>query len=267
MCLAIIASRVLSDWPLIVVANRDEFHQRPTAPMRPWSETASILAGRDLQAGGTWLGVTTSGRFALLTNYRDSKQLKKEAPSRGEWVAQFLKSSTAAAAYLEQASTVAQLYNGFNLVVDDGQIDQSIYCASNQSETFVTDITPGVHGLSNALLNAPWPKTQKTTNEMAALLASGETPDAEKLIQVLLDQTPVPDNDLPQTGLTLERERLLATPFIVSPTYGTRCTTLLMRHRDGRQWVREDTYNSVGDRTSTVRWFCHLGHDWRRLLD
>lgn len=266
MCLAVIASRVVPDWPLIVVANRDEFHQRPTHAMRPWSQTPTLLAGRDLQAGGTWLGVTTTGRFALLTNYRDPGQQKTDAPSRGELVAQFLQSGLTASDYLEQTVPRAHLYNGFNLVVDDAQIDQSIYCASNQSDTFATAITPGVYGLSNALLDTPWPKTQRTTNAVAALLSAGDVPDAEAMMRVLLDQTPVPDNALPQTGLAVDRERLLATPFIVSPNYGTRCSTLLMRHRNGSLWVREDTYDCDGHRTSSVSWHCYFGHDWRRLV-
>lgn len=260
MCLAVLASAVLPDWPLIVVANRDEFHNRPAAVMQPWSQTPTLLAGRDLQAGGTWLGLTTTGRFALLTNYRDPSQQKNLAPSRGKLVEGFLKDSLSAPAYLKQIESAAPAYNGFNLVVDDGK---SLYWASNQAQPFCTPIAPGVHGLSNALLDTPWPKTQKSVAAVATLLEQDKTPDPMALMAVLWDQSPVPDEALPNTGLEISRERLLAKPFIVSPSYGTRCTTVVLRHRDGSQWVSEHSFNAAGQCTQRQSWRCDHGQAWR----
>jgi uncharacterized protein with NRDE domain len=261
MCLAVLAAGVSADWPLIVVANRDEFHDRPTAVMQPWTDAPALLAGRDLQAGGTWLGVTTTGRVALLTNYRHPGQQKIDAPSRGQLVQAFLAASLSAPAFLQQIESTAQAYNGFNLVVDDGQL---LYWASNQIQPFLAPITPGIHGLSNALLDTPWPKTQKSTAAIAALLANDKAPDAAALMAVLWDQSPVPDAALPQTGLDISRERLLARPFIVSPTYGTRCTTVLLRHRDGSQWVSEHSFDTAGETTQKQSWHSDQGQAWRR---
>jgi len=260
MCLAVLASAVLPDWPLIVVANRDEFHDRPAAVMQPWTQHSTLLAGRDLQAGGTWLGVTTTGRFAFLTNYREPGQHKHHAPSRGKLVEGFLKDSVSAPAFLKQLESTAHRYNGFNLVVDDGDW---LCWASNQTQPFMAPITPGVHGLSNALLDTPWPKTQKSVAAVTALLSNSQTPDPAALMAVLWDQSPVPDEALPNTGLEISRERLLAKPFIVSPSYGTRCTTVLLRHRDGSQWVSEHSFNQAGQCTQRQAWRCDHGEPWR----
>lgn len=265
MCLAVIATNVLSDWPLIVVANRDEYHDRPAAPLQPWKGCPLLLAGQDLQAGGTWLGVTTNGRFSLLTNHRDPFKRKTTAPSRGQLVENFLKSTTSPAEYLDRIEPTADQYNGFNLVVADAE---HLCYAGNQADPFIQKLAPGVYGLSNALLNTPWPKTQRTAQAIAALLTGQGTKEAldpKKLVAVMQDRTPVPDPTLPNTGVGLARERLLATPFIVSPTYGTRCTTVLMRHRNGSQWVQEETYDAAGQTVGWQGWLSPQGRDWRGL--
>lgn len=260
MCLAILAIDMLPDWPLIVVANRDEYHLRAASPMQPWHQHSNILAGQDLQAGGTWLGITNSGRFSLLTNYRDAKQQRPQAPSRGRLVEDFLKADMSAATYLRTIEPDAKTYNGFNLIVANAEY---FYYSGNQAEPFKQPLSAGVYGLSNALLDTPWPKTHRTRQAVAALLAQPFAPDADQLTALMQDRTVVPDDLLPDTGLSLAREQLLSTPFIVSPDYGTRCTTVVMRHRNGNQWVQENTYNAAGDITNWVGWLSIQGRQWR----
>ena len=260
MCLAILAIDVKTDWPLIVVANRDEYHDRAAAPLKPWHQHPNVLAGQDLQAGGTWLGITNSGRFSLLTNYRDPRQRRPQAPSRGRLVEDFLKTHLSAAAYLQTIEPTAKTYNGFNLIVADGA---NLHYSGNQAKPFKQSLTAGVYGLSNALLDTPWPKTHRTREAVAALLAEPFAPDAEQLTALMRDRTAVPDDALPDTGMGLVRERLLATPFIVSPEYGTRCTTVVMRHRNGNQWAQEATYNALGEMTNWVGWLSRQGRPWR----
>jgi uncharacterized protein with NRDE domain len=260
MCLAILAVDVLPDWPLIVVANRDEYHDRAAAPLQPWHQYPDLLAGQDLQAGGTWLGVTRGGRFSLLTNFRDPKQRRPQAPSRGQLVENFLKAELSADAYLRTVEPKADAYNGFNLIVADWK---SLHYSGNQAKPFKQSLSPGVYGLSNALLDTPWPKTHRTRQAVAALLAEPFAPDAQRLAALMQDRTVVPDDLLPDTGMGLVRERLLATPFIVSPEYGTRCTTVVMRHRNGNQWVQETTHNAVGEMTGWVGWLNPQGGQWR----
>jgi uncharacterized protein with NRDE domain len=262
MCLAVIAIDVLPQWPLIVVANRDEFHERPAATLQPWKPFPTLLAGQDLQAGGTWLGVTTAGRFSLLTNYRDPLQHGIHAPSRGQLVENYLKSKLPPVDYLRQIEPTANHYKGFNLLVADGQ---KLCYAGNQAQPFIQTLPPGIYGLSNALLNTPWPKTSRTTEAIAQLLAEPTGPDPRRLLAVLQDRTSVADRLLPDTGVGLERERLLGTPFIVSRDYGTRCTTIVMRHRNGSQWVQEDTYNASGQTIDWHGWLSSHGNEWRRF--
>lgn len=263
MCLAAIAINAHADWPLIVIANRDEFHARPTTRMQPWPDGSGILAGRDLQAGGTWLGLDGQGRLALLTNVRDPRNTKSQAPSRGHLAEAFLRSECQATDYLDNLAPEAQRYNGFNLVVVD--IDYSAWHASNYQKPFYSPVAPGVHGLSNALMDTPWPKTHKTAVALSARLSelsAGALIEPDLWCDIMLDTTPVADSLLPDTGLSLMRERLLATPFIVSPDYGTRCTTLVLRHRTGACWAQEDSYNPQGNRVDRVRWQLQPGQPW-----
>lgn len=262
MCLAVFAIDQHRQWPLIVIANRDEFHARPTETMQPWDGAAQILAGRDLAAGGTWLGIDGQGRLALLTNVRDPRSIKANAPSRGQLAEKFLASQLSAHDYLEQIAEKASQYNGFNLVVLDA-ID-AVWHASNYQQPFYSPIEPGVHGLSNALMNTAWPKTELTCRALQGYLSHNVPLDPDKLCGILLDTTPVDDAQLPDTGLSLARERLLATPFIVSPDYGTRCTTLVLQHRSGCIWVQEDSYDPQGKRINRIRWQLLKGHGWHQ---
>jgi uncharacterized protein with NRDE domain len=269
MCLAILALNVLDQWPVVVVANRDEYHNRPTAGMQPWIQMPHILAGCDLQAGGTWLGIGTDGRIALLTNVRDPSRLKHNAPTRGHLVSAFLSGNLGAQAYLNQLAVESMKYNGFNLVLTDKHTQRNAqwWHASNAQPRFVQPILSGMHGISNASLDTPWPKTVTTTQAVQAHLSVHDTPQPSALSQIMRNVDLVEDTLLPSTGIGIERERLLAPPFIVSPQYGTRCTTLVLQHRSGACWVQEDSFNSAGEPTARVRWQ-HFPHgSWQSTLN
>lgn len=260
MCLAALAIDAHHDWPLIIVANRDEFHARPTQMMQPWIDEPAILGGRDLQAGGTWLGIDHRGRLALLTNVRDPKNNKPHAPSRGQLAEKFLRGENQAQDYLRVLAQDAQRYNGFNLVVIENGLG---WHASNYQDPFFVPLEPGVHGLSNALMDTPWPKTQRTSSALANHLFAKAPIDPVALSEIMLDTTAVSDDALPNTGISLARERLLSTPFIVSPDYGTRCTTIVLRHRTGAIWVQEDNYDRSGVCVERSRWLLVVNQGWQ----
>lgn len=260
MCLAVVAWQAHPRWRLVVLANRDEFHDRPAQVMQPWDQSPALLAGRDLKAGGTWLGVRRDGRFALLTNVRNPANNRADAPSRGDLVECFLTHHDAALDHLKSLANHANRYNGFNLILSDGQ---SMVYGSNQHEPFVNRVPPGIQGLSNALLNTPWPKTQKTVASVTEQLQAARGVDPTGLMAIMQDTEPVDDRQLPQTGVSLARERLLATPFIVSPDYGTRCTTLILQDHDRTTWVQEDSFDPQGTCIARQRWVSQRGGFWQ----
>lgn len=167
MCLILFAYDYHPRYKLVVTANRDEFYQRPALPAAFWEDNPEILAGRDLQEGGTWMGVTTKGRFAALTNYREPSSFKKVAPSRGRLVQNYLSTNLTPAAYLETLNDGGTAYNGFNLLLGD---HNSLYYYSNR-EKLVREVEPGIHALSNSLLDVPWPKTTKGVNELSKIFS------------------------------------------------------------------------------------------------
>lgn len=228
MCLILLAWRAHPDYPLVVAANRDEFFSRRTAAADFWNDAPDVLAGRDLEAGGTWLGVTRSGRFAALTNYRDPARNKAGAPSRGELVSRFLTSGQDPRAYLSELESSADRYNGFNLVF--GDLD-GLWCFSNCGEGEQA-LVPGVYGLSNHLLDTPWPKVARGKSALNAALQA--LPDEVPLFDLLRDDRIAPDDALPRTGVSLEWERLLSAAFVRSSQYGTRSATVLLRDLSGR---------------------------------
>jgi uncharacterized protein with NRDE domain len=231
MCLIAFALDAHPAYRLVVAANRDEFYARPTAPADWWAEAPDVLAGRDLREGGTWMGVTRAGRFAAVTNYRDPGLFQKpDAPSRGALVADFLRGSAAAEAYAHDLARRAAEYNGFNLLVGD---DAGLFYVSNRTEG-VRRLEPGVYGLSNALLDTPWPKVVRAKKAMADVLtaAEGDALDAP-LWEVLADRVIAADDSLPDTGVGAERERLLSAPFIRTDVYGTRASSVLTIARNG----------------------------------
>jgi uncharacterized protein with NRDE domain len=248
MCLILFAWKTHRRYPLILMANRDEFYDRPTAPAGFWKDAPGLLAGKDLQGGGTWLGITRAGRLAALTNYRDPASLKSDAPSRGCLVSDYLRGRGTPENYLRQVRTKAGRYNGFNLLA--GSLSELI-CYSNRGG--LQAIPPGIHGISNHLLDTPWPKVQKGKEALARALTDVRKPSLEGLLNVLSDRSLPSDDQLPATGVGLEWERVLSPRFIVSPHYGTRSSTVLVI--DGRGYVTlvERTYNGSGEPWMTSR--------------
>jgi uncharacterized protein with NRDE domain len=240
MCLVLVVWRVHPLYPCLVAANRDEFHARPAAPAQWWPDRPQILAGRDLQAGGTWLGLTRAGRFAALTNYRDPEQRRATAPSRGELVTSLLESGASVAESLAYLREVGASYSGFNLIFSDGErlgIYESVPGSGRE-------LAPGIYGLSNHLLDTPWPKVQNAKSRLQAAL--GDMTDPESLLALLRDDRPAPDEQLPQTGVGLEWERLLSSAFVRAPDYGTRCSTIIRIDAQGRAYFDEWSWNSAG---------------------
>lgn len=238
MCFIVFAYQVHPAYRLIAVANRDEFYERPTSPVAFWEDAPQVLAGRDLKEGGTWMGITRGGKFAAITNYRDPGAFKTGALSRGLLVSDFLTGSESAAAYVEKISRQARKYNGLNLLCGD---QQNLFVYSNRGET--ARLEAGLYGLSNHLLDSPWPKVIKGKKALsAALMKKG--PDLEAaLFKILSDRKIAPDDKLPSTGIGLEWERLLSSIFIASPTYGTRSSTLLLIGKNRRVKLVERVFN------------------------
>ena len=225
MCLIIFAWKVIPGMPLILAANRDEFYARPAADAGWWNDHPHIYAGRDLQGGGTWLGVTRDGRFAALTNVRAPSERRADAPTRGQLVADYLASDLDPQAYLRQIEPQAQRYNGFNLLLGNRE---TMVWYSNRGQEDPRNGQPleyGVYGVSNALLDTPWPKLTRAKAQFASLLCQG-APE-ETFLEMLTDGTRANDCRLPDTGVGLEKERMLSPIFIRSPDYGTRCSTVL----------------------------------------
>lgn len=228
MCVIFLAWRADERYPLVVAANRDEFFARPTEPARFWTDRPHILAGRDLQAGGTWLGVTRRGRFAALTNFRDPASVKPGAPSRGELVSRFLSEDQSPHDFLNWMDGIGSTYNGFNLLFGDTR--ELCYYSNCGDAPRMLD--PGIYGLSNHLLDTPWPKVAKGKSALANALAA--LPDTEPLFHLLLDDRLAEDEELPRTGVSIEWERLLSAAFVRSPDYGTRSSTVILRDMQGR---------------------------------
>lgn len=235
MCLIIFAHDYHPKYKLVVAANRDEFYSRPTLTADFWEENPEILAGKDLKEGGSWMGITKSGRFAALTNFRDPASNKDNAPSRGHLVKNYLESTLMPEAYLANLADKGANYNGFNLLLGT---KNSLYCYSNR-EKLIRELAPGVHGLSNGLLNEPWPKVTKGINMLKDILQDEEF-EFESLFTMMADREQFPDNLLPKTGVSLEWERALAPLFVISPEYGTRVTTVILVDRDNniKFWER-----------------------------
>lgn len=246
MCLAIIASNVLADWPLIVLANRDELHSRPTLAASPWSDAETILAGRDLSAGGTWLGITTQGRIALLTNYREPGQHDPQAPSRGQLTDGYLRGDDSPQAYARSLQAYGNRYNGFNLMLAD---TSGLWYCSNRGQEKIQPLDNGVAGISNASLNTPWPKLTRTRVAVSDHLTQvGVTgaPNAEMLFDIMQDTRSASIDELPDTGVGPDREKLLGSPFIKNERYGTRCTTLILKRSNGMVRFHEKRFDAQG---------------------
>ena len=222
MCLIVFAWKLIPGCPLILAANRDEFYARPSQSANWWQDAPHVYAGRDLQAGGTWLGINKQARFAALTNIRDGSGKSESAPSRGSLVADYLQGELDARAYLENLSKNAHQYQGFNLILGDAS---NIYWFSNHGSITLQSLEPGIYGLSNGALDTPWPKLVRAKAQFASLLCQTAPDDA--YFEMLADTSRPPDHHLPQTGVSLEWERLLSSICIAAPDYGTRVSSLL----------------------------------------
>ena len=230
MCLIVFAWKVIPGLPLIAAANRDEFYDRPAAPAAWWEDHPQVYAGRDLRGGGTWLGVSRDGRFAGLTNLRAPGERRDGAPSRGALVADYLSGTDTPHAYVERVRRAGDDFNGFNLLIGD---DHTMIWYSNRHQDDARNgmpLAPGIYGLSNDRLDAPWPKVIRTKAQFASMLCQGAT--GEAYFEMLSDTTRASDCRLPKTGVSLEMERLLSAVCIESPTYGTRASTLVQLHAD-----------------------------------
>ncbi len=247
MCLILFAHRVHSAYPLVVAANRDEWFRRPTAPAGFWPDAPQVLAGRDLEQQGTWLGITRIGRFAALTNYRDPGSNRPDAPSRGALVSAFLRSQTPPLEYLERVRDEAARYNGFSLLVGDG----AALCYFSNRESELRSLPSGVYGLSNSLLDVDWPKVQSGKARLAAALNG--TLSAEALLDILDDTGLASDRELPSTGVSLEWERRLSSLRIVADGYGTRSSTALLVGADREVSFVERSFDETGSEVGIVR--------------
>ena len=249
MCLVLLVWRVHPLYPCLLAANRDEFHARPTAAAEWWPDRPRILAGRDLEAGGTWLGLTRTGRFAALTNYRDPQRRgaaeqgaasAAAVPSRGVLVTAMLQAGASVAEGLAYLQGVGADFNGFNLIFSDGA-RLGIYESVRGSGR---ELGPGIYGLSNHLLDTPWPKVRNAKSRLEESLL--QMTDTAPLLALLRDDRPAPDEELPQTGVRLEWERLLSSAFVRAPDYGTRCSTIIRIDHRGRAYFDEWSWDSVG---------------------
>jgi uncharacterized protein with NRDE domain len=239
VCLILVAWRAHPDYPLVVAANRDEYYARAAAPANWWSEQA-ILGGRDLTAGGTWLAITRDARFAALTNFRDPSRAHRDAPSRGALVPATLDASAPVVERLRWLQREGSAYNGFNLIFSDGEqlaVFESVVGRGRVLE-------PGVYGLSNHLLDTPWPKVDAAKAALGTALT--RLPDEQPLVALLRDEQQADDARLPRTGVSLEWERLLSSAFIRAANYGTRCSTVVLLDRHGGVRFNEWTWDPSG---------------------
>lgn len=244
MCLIVFAWRPGHANPLVLAANRDEFYARPSLPLATWQDAPQVFAGRDLEAGGSWLGVTADGRFAALTNIRAASQPRSER-SRGELVADFLKGDSAPGQYLQQVAERLDDYAGFNLLVGDREQLHVL----NSREALPRQLEAGIYGLSNAELNTPWPKLERARRRLVEVLPQ---PTPTRLLAILEDEWQPPTEQLPDTGIDQRWERMLGSIFIRSDDYGTRAGTALVVSADGSVQMAERSFTHAGRRLGEV---------------
>lgn len=243
MCLILFAHRAHPDFPLILAGNRDEFFARPTAGADYWKDANGVLAGRDLEKGGTWMGVTRDGRWSAVTNYRDGTRPASGLRSRGELVARYLAGDSAAGDYAAQVARSASAYHGFNLLAGDATTVRYVSHAEGKSRS----VAPGIHGLSNHALDTPWPKVGRGKRILEGMLGSSAEKLEDDLLALLSDRELAQDHLLPETGIGQEWEKQLSATFIVVPGYGTRASTVLLIGSDGEVRFRERSFGENGE--------------------
>lgn len=238
MCLIFLSFQHHPTYKLIIAGNRDEFYDRKTAAANFWEDEPDILAGRDLEAGGTWMGINRSGKVSMLTNYRDPQHINPNAPSRGQLVSDFLKVNQQPEVYLHQLQNNGKTYNGFNLIVGDA----NELCYYSNYKQGISNLSPGFYGISNHLLETPWPKVARGKQKMEKALRS-EIVDPEELFTILYDDERAGDNELPDTGLSFEREKALSSMFIKTDNYGSRCSTVILMDKANQVLFSERVYD------------------------
>lgn len=247
MCVLAFAWRSHPVFPMVIAGNRDEFHRRPTAPADWWEDRPEVLAGRDLQGGGSWMGLSRGGRFAVVTNIREPGAAGMSGrPSRGELVKDFLGSGLDPEAW--EATVDPDAYQAFNLIFGDRS--EARYLSNREPRPRRLD--PGIYGLSNHLLDSPWPKLLRAREGMSRCIKA-DRPDISGLFRMLADRETAAEAELPATGVPAEWERLLSSVFIVSPTYGTRASTVMMLGDDGEAYLEERGFGPSGAMTESRR--------------
>ena len=247
MCLILIAYQQHPDYPLIIAANRDEFFQRPTCPAEFWEDYPDILAGRDLEKGGTWLGINKSGCMAAVTNYREPSAEKSGLLSRGSLVKDYLQGDLSAKVYLNGLTDRRDHYDGFNLFAGD---KEGLWFISSYMKT-PRVLQPGVHGIGNGELDTPWPKVVLGTKVLSDLLEKDTELEPEALFSLLADRTIPDDIQLPDTGVGTQLERMLAPIFVSGGHYGTRSSTVLLCHVSGQINFTERCFDVAGQQGKT----------------
>jgi uncharacterized protein with NRDE domain len=242
MCLVLLGLQSHLELPFILAANRDEFYERPTAPAEFWEDAPGVLAGRDLSAGGTWLGIDRRGRFAAVTNYRQGQRERQAPRSRGRLVSDFLAGQMTAREHSEQVQRTAGQYNGFNLLVGDAQ--ETLYYSNREDRP--RTLGPGLYGLSNHLLDSPWPKVTSSKTAFGALVHREPSDLTAGLFVLLSDRRRPAVDSLPSTGVGPEWEQLLSSAFIASESYGTRSSTVVLIHRNGEVVFIERSFGPGG---------------------
>ncbi len=248
MCILLLSLRQHSQYPLIVAANREEDYDRPTRAAAFWDDAPHVLAGRDLLQGGTWLGITRQGRFAAVTNFRSHEANRPNGPSRGALVSGFLIGGQTPDDYLAEVVANGHSYNGFSLIVG---VDNEFRYYSNQ-ESEPRRLTSGLYGVSNHLLDTPWPKLLRGKRELGKLLLADNEPTPEKLFSILADATMADDDQLPDTGIGIDNERLLSPLFVNAGNYGTRSSTVVLIDKSGHATLVERTFDRRPHRYTTV---------------
>lgn len=242
MCLIVLSLGQHPDYPLILAANRDEFHARPTKEAHWWPDKPDVVGGRDLQAGGTWLALHKNGRFATVTNFRDAQPPSPKHRSRGHLVTDFLESKLTPQDYL--ATIEEGAYAGFNLIV--GTAREIAYLSNREDGT--RELAPGTYGLSNALLDGPWHKVESCKDRMADLLSAG-TINETTLMRLMDDRKKAPVAEVESAHLDFDKAHAITAPFIVMPDYGTRCTTVVIADKDSNWRFFERRFDSAGNTT------------------
>jgi uncharacterized protein with NRDE domain len=248
MCLLLLAWQAHARYRLVVAANRDEYHQRPAAPLAKWPPPAQLLAGRDLRAHGTWLGLDRERRFGVVTNFRELQRTHPGAPSRGALIPRYLgegaRGERSAAGFFAALEPHAHEYSGFNLLLTDAD---SLWYGSNRATPFARALPPGVYGLANELLDTPWPKLQRVRAGFEAWLRAVAPATPAQLFALLADRTPADEALADPGGLPREWQRALSAPFVLHPQYGTRCSTVLLLEPGGSLYLAERRFDSRGE--------------------